>query len=133
MYVGTNTHTHTHTCYGCLLLSVAGAERERGGGRELAGGCAMDKLLTQRRANCSMQFLVLQNIRWMNNRFMDATVRTKSAGRGGAERGAVHCKGNICIARPKNSNCLRSKQKQNNQLSLNCIHRIQFGIHAELI
>lgn len=93
----------------------------------------MNKLLTQRRANCSMQFLVLRNIRRMNNRFMDATVRTKSAGRGGEQRGLGASKGNICIARPKNSNCLRSKQKQNNQLSLDCIHRIQFGIHAEFI
>lgn len=48
----------------------------------------MNKLLTQRRANCSMQFLVLRNIPGMNNRFMDATVRTMSAGRGGAEEGA---------------------------------------------
>lgn len=92
----------------------------------------MNKLLTQRRANCSMQFLVLRNIRRMNNRFMDATVRTKSAGRGGAEGGCA-LQREYLHSSTKKFNCLRSKQKQNNQLSLDCIHRIQFGIHAEFI
>lgn len=94
----------------------------------------MNKLLTQRRANCSMQFLVLRNIRRMNNRFMDATVRTMSAGRGeGGVAKARALQREYLHSSSKKFNCLRSKQKQNNQLSLDCVVRIQFGIHAEFI